>query len=243
MSGTNGYADIANHYRKLIVDGTLAPGDAMPSMREVREKFDVTITTVNRAFGLLKSEGLTYPKRGVGTVVTTRARTAMTGAARIDRLESTGRQYAHKETSTGHRSSLRSCADPQIASELEVELYDEIVVRERVFLQDGRPTVAALSLINMRALTPVPELLQQGQLKPFWHKLYEERTRKAISRSPECRTARMASSNELELLDVAAPEHAAVPVLVLQTTFHDEDGPIEVWQDVLAPGLWQADTQ
>lgn len=243
MSGTTGYAEIASHYRKLIIDGTLAPGDPMPSMREVQAKFDVTIATANRAFGLLKNEGLTYPKRGVGTIVTTRARTAATGAARIDRLERTGRQYAHKETSTGHRASLRSCADPLIASELDVELHDEIVVRERVFLQDGRPTVAALSLIHPRALGPVPEVLQQGQLKPFWHTLYEERTGKTISRSPECRTARMASSNELDLLDVAAPEHAAIPVLVLQTTFHDEDGPIEIWQDVLAPGLWQADTQ
>lgn len=158
-------------------------------------------------------------------------------------MERTGRAYAHKETSTGHQASLRSCADPLIADELNVELHDEIVVRERVFLYDGQPTIAALSLIHPRALSSVPEVLQQGQLKPFWHTLHQERTGKTITRSPECRTARLASPNELALLNVAAPKEAAVPVLVLHTTFHDEDGPIEVWEDIYAPGLWQSDTQ
>jgi hypothetical protein len=34
-----------------------------------------------------------------------------------------------------------------------------------------------------------------------------------------------------------------VPVLVVVNTFSDEDGPIEVWEDVWAPEMWQVDTE
>src|SRR5262249_13728007 len=103
----------------------------------------------------------------------------------------------------------------------------------------SRPTVVASSYIHARAVSDVPELLNQGQLKPFWQNTYKERTGREIVRSPERRGARLASTDELEALEINLPPYAAVPVLVLQTVFHDEDGPIEVWEDVYAPGMWQ----
>jgi GntR family transcriptional regulator len=239
MSDRTGYAAIAAHYRQQIEDGTLAPGDAMPSMRDVCDTFNVSITTANRAFRLLKAEGLTTPQPGVGTVVADRTRTTSTGAARLERLERTGKEYVPGESSTDHQAMFRSCLDPDIAEQLDIALGEEILIRRRVFRSDGRPTVFAASFIRKRAVGIVPELRQQGQLKPFWQTTYRERTGKEIFRSPERRTARLASQDELDALEVDAPPTAAVPVLVLHTTFHDEDGPIEVWEDIYAPGLWQ----
>ncbi|MCU1617408.1 MAG: GntR family transcriptional regulator [Frankiales bacterium] len=239
MSSKTGYAKIATHYRQLIADGTLTPGESMPSMREVCEEFGVSITTVNRAFRMLKAEGLTMPKPGVGTVVADRPRVAVTAAARLERIARTGNKYAHKETSVQHQAALRSCADPDIAEQLGIELHDEIVLRTRVFLKDGKPSVVAVSCINMRALADVPELLQAEPFSRFWQEIYTERTGRTITRSPERRGARLASDSELEALGISAPPGAAVPVLVLVNVFHDDAGPIEVWEDVYAPGLWQ----
>ncbi|WP_326813299.1 GntR family transcriptional regulator [Streptomyces scopuliridis] len=234
-----GYTDIAAYYRQQIDDGALEQGGPMPSMRDVTEKFKVSITTANRAYQLLKHEGYTVAKAGVGTVVANRTHIVATGAARIDRLTRTDTPYTPGETSTDHVAMMRSCADPDIATQLGIELYDEIVIRRRVFRKDGRPTVVAVSCIHPRALAAVPELMTQGQLKPFWQVTYRERTGKEVNRSPERRGARLASTDELNALEVEAPPSAAVPVLVLHTTHHDEDGPIEVWEDVHAPGLWQ----
>ncbi|MGW6971527.1 GntR family transcriptional regulator [Streptomyces sp. NPDC054952] len=69
-----GYDAIATHFRARIASGALSPGDALPSMREVCEQFATTITTVNRAYRLLREEGLTESRSGVGTVVRDRAR-------------------------------------------------------------------------------------------------------------------------------------------------------------------------
>src|SRR5690242_9267407 len=99
MSRKPGYAAIASHYRHLISDGTLAPGDPMPSLNDVCDEFGVSITTANRAFRLLKSEGLTLGRAGVGTVVADRSHVAVTAAARLDRIARTGKLYARGETS------------------------------------------------------------------------------------------------------------------------------------------------
>jgi DNA-binding GntR family transcriptional regulator len=236
-----GYADIAAHFRKLIEDGKLEPGDTMPPMSQVKEQFGVSITTVNRAYRLLKDEGLTTPRPGAETVVAERPSVAATGAARLERIARTGEAYAPGETSINHTAQLRSCHDPMVADLLGVELGDEVIVRSRVFLRDGKPAVAALSVIHMRALVDVPELLQPRPFERFWQEIYKERTGRQTAKSPERRTARLAASNELDLLDVHVPETAAVPVLVLVNVFHDDDGPLEVWEDIYGPGLWQVE--
>lgn len=66
-----GYTDIAAHYRRLILDGTLGPGDEMPSYKEATDQFGVAHTTVNRAYRVLKAEGLVLTKPGSKTVVAT----------------------------------------------------------------------------------------------------------------------------------------------------------------------------
>jgi GntR family transcriptional regulator len=242
MSGKAGYAEIATHYRRLIADGTLTPGDKMPSMNRVCEEFDVAIATANRAFQILKAERLTVAKPGVGTVVAERPRFAATGAARLKRIGRTGDPYGYKEKSIKHTAALRS-ADVTVADELGIEPHDEIVVRSRVFVRGTTPTIAAFSCIHPRALGPVPELLSTEPMGRFWQEIYTERTGRSVSKLPERRTARFASTNELDLLEVVAPEDALVPVLILVNVFHDEDGPLEYWEDVYAPGLWQTDDE
>ncbi|MFP8944731.1 GntR family transcriptional regulator [Streptomyces fenghuangensis] len=233
--------EIAAHYRQLIEDGTLSPGDKLPSMREVSEKFGASPTTVNLAFRMLKSEQLTYAKPGVGTVVAEQPRVAAAGAARLHRMGRTGERYAPDESSIRHQAALRSCADPDIADALNIDSHDEVVLRSRVFLRDGQPSVRSLSCIHSRAASAVPEILSTGPSERFWQELYTERTGREITRSPERRLARLASDDELDALSVVRPPSAAVPVLVLVNVFYDEEGPIEYWEDVYAPGMWQVE--
>jgi DNA-binding GntR family transcriptional regulator len=233
------YTEIAAHFRRLIRDGVLQPGDAMPSQNDVIEQFAVAGTTVNRAFRQLKTEGLTMSLPGRATFVAERPAETATGAARISRLERVGRELVPGETSTNHEAMRVSLRDPDLCRELDVDPGDEVIVRRRVFRRDGKPTVVALSFIHIRALPHVPEIMRQGQLKPFWQTTYKERTGRQITRSPERRGARLANNDELHALEVDIPASMAAAVLVLRSTFHDEDGPIEVWEDVYSPGLWQ----
>lgn len=242
MSDRTSYVEIAGYLRRLITDGKLVPGDKMPSQTKILEQFGSTPTTVNRAFQVLKAERLTVAKPGVGTVVAERPRFAATAAARLKRIGRTGDPYGYKEKSIKHTAALRS-ADATVADALGIEPHDEIVLRSRVFVQGNTPTIAAFSCIHMRALGTVPELLSTEPMGRFWQKIYTERTGRTVVKSPERRTARFASQNELDLLEVRVPETVPAPVLILVNVFHDEDGPLEYWEDVYAPGLWQADDE
>lgn len=235
--------EIAAHYRKQIDDGTLQPGAELPSQREVAEKLKASPTTVNAAWRLLKAEGLIWTQAGKGTVVAERPDVTVTGAARLRRIERTGKPYAPGETSTDHWVGLRSCADPLIADLLGIELHDEIIVRRRVFCRDGKPTSVGLSCIHMRALADVPELLEERPFDRFWQEVYTERTGRETTRSPERRTARLISNDELNALGIELPPEAAAAVLVVINVFHDEEGPLEAWEDVYRPGSFQADSE
>ncbi|MFG2858591.1 GntR family transcriptional regulator [Streptomyces mirabilis] len=231
--------DVAAHYRRAITDGDLRPGDRLPTVRETAERFGVATATVTRAYKMLKSEGLTVPRERVGTVVADRPRAVVTGAEKLARMERTGKALTEGESTSDHWAGLRSCTDSEICRLLGIEPHDEIVIRRRVLRKDGQPTAVALSLISVRALADVPELLTQGKLEPFWQHTYTERTGREITRSPEMYGARLANDDELRALDIHVPEGAAVPVLVLRIVHHDDEGPVEVWEDVHRPNTWK----
>lgn len=236
------YEEIAAHFRRQIQDGELAPGDYLPSLRNVCDEFNVAMGTANRAFQLLKAEGLTEAT-SEGTAVTRRSDVAVTGAARLERLARTGQTRAPGETSSHHWSGLRSVADPLIADLLGVEPHDEIVIRRRVHHREGSPSTLDSSFIHIRALGPVPELTDEGPHERWWQELYKERTGRDVTRSPERRTARLVSNDELNALGIDLPPESAAAALVVVNVFHDEDGPLEVWEDVYPPGAWQVDTE
>ncbi|MFE6355894.1 GntR family transcriptional regulator [Streptomyces rochei] len=238
-----GYAEIATHFRRQIADGELNPGDAMPSYKEAAEEFGVNRTTIIRAYDILKSEGLIVSRPGKGTTVAAQPEVAVTGVARLKRLARTGKPYAPGETSTDHWAGVRSLADPILADLLDVEPHDEVVIRRRVHRQDDKPSTVALSVIHIRALGDVPELLSGEPLERWWQDIYKERTGRDVTKSPERRTARLISNDELNALGVDLPPEAAAAALVVVNVFHDEDGPLEVWEDVYPPGAWQVDEE
>lgn len=236
------YEEIAAHYRRLIQDGELSPGDRLPSLRNVCDEFSVAVATANRAFQMLKAEGLT-DATSEGTVVAERPDVAVTGAARLRRIERTGKAYAPGETSTDHWTAMRSAADPFIARLLDIEPHDEIVIRRRVHHREGGPSTFDSSFIHVRALGSVPEILDEGPLERWWQELYKERTGREVTRSPERRTARIISNTELEALGIDLSPELTAAVLVVVNVFHDEDGPLEIWEDLYPPGAWQIDEE
>lgn len=129
MPESIGYAEIAAHYRQQIQDGTLRPGDTMPSLRQVCEHFGVANTTANRAYRVLKLEGLTLPKAGVGTVVAGPISNNI--AARVRLHESTGTALGGGETSRIVEVGTVG-ADELVAPRLDVAPGTPVHVRRRL---------------------------------------------------------------------------------------------------------------
>ena len=63
------FRQIAEQLRRMIASRQLAPGELLPSVRDVAEFHAVNPMTVSRAYSLLEAEGLLERLRGKGMVV------------------------------------------------------------------------------------------------------------------------------------------------------------------------------
>ncbi|GLY80642.1 TetR/AcrR family transcriptional regulator C-terminal domain-containing protein [Actinoallomurus iriomotensis] len=69
--GTSRSGQIVAELRHRIVTGELAPGDRVPSTREITRRWGVAMATATKALTQLRHEGLVRAVPGVGTVVAT----------------------------------------------------------------------------------------------------------------------------------------------------------------------------
>ncbi len=67
------YTQIVEQVQGLIAAGVLAPGDQLPTVREVAADLRINFNTVARAYRLLHDEGVISTQQGRGTYVLTRA--------------------------------------------------------------------------------------------------------------------------------------------------------------------------
>ncbi len=67
------YLEIAEAIRRLIVSGEVQPGERLPSVRAMAERWRCTPNTVSRAYSVLMDEGLVSAHRGGGTRVASSA--------------------------------------------------------------------------------------------------------------------------------------------------------------------------
>ncbi|MFP3119861.1 GntR family transcriptional regulator [Streptomyces sp. Iso 434] len=152
-----GYAAIAAELRQRIQDGELTPGDRLPSLREVCEEHGVATTTANRAFQMLKREGLTLARPGVGTVVAGPLSNNI--HARVRLHEATGRALGGGEVSR-ILSVGTVGADDLVAPRLGVAPGTPVHMRQRVVSRAGNPVHLSSSYYPDYVIAVTPELTE-----------------------------------------------------------------------------------
>ncbi len=65
------YMQIMQRVQEAVTSGELAPGDRIPSVREMASDFEVNPNTMQRALNELEREGLLISERTAGRFVTT----------------------------------------------------------------------------------------------------------------------------------------------------------------------------
>ena len=233
---------IAAHYRRAIESGELPPGGKMPSLRQIAQDRECSINTASDAFKMLKRQGLIITRSGSGTTVAPRSEIATpSGAARADRRAAGGGNYLPGETSTGHTSRMWQCEDADIAALLGISPGVDVVIRQRQHRNAaGRVTWHNTSYTHARIAVDVPEILHAAPLHGGWPDMYKARTGRTLVRGPQQYTARLATDEELQAFEIVG-YGAGVPVLVKRLVWRDDDGPVDVWEDVMSPGLWDTE--
>jgi len=65
------YMEIAEEIRRQIEEGVFRPGDRLPTLRELADRFGVSRATVREALSALRGQGLVEFRHGMGTYVRT----------------------------------------------------------------------------------------------------------------------------------------------------------------------------
>ena len=67
---THLYMEVYEYYRKLILDGKMAPGSKMPSLRKCSQELKLSRTTIETAYLQLAADGYIMAKAQSGYYVT-----------------------------------------------------------------------------------------------------------------------------------------------------------------------------
>lgn len=130
------YRQLADHIRNAIDQGLLADHQALPSERELAEKYDVSRDTVRKAVRFLEERGVVYSDHGRGTFV------APSIVRRMSRsIDSFTQDTQHRGGTPGQQILVvEPCAASMgIASLLALEPGHPLMRVKRVRLVDGAP--------------------------------------------------------------------------------------------------------
>lgn len=83
------YRQLIDQARRLVASGQLAPGDVLPSVRDIAQALAVNPMTVSKAYNMLETEGLFARRRGIGMLVADRRAGGRGMASRIALLRPT----------------------------------------------------------------------------------------------------------------------------------------------------------
>jgi GntR family transcriptional regulator len=216
MPETPGYAEIAAQLRRQIQDGTLRPGDVMPSYKEAAAQFGVAHTTVNRAYRVLKMEGLVLTRPGKPTIVSAPASNNI--GTRVALHAATGSALDGGESSQILEVGTVG-ADALVAPRLEVPPGTPVQVRRRVVSRGDVPVHLSSSYYPAYVIAVTPEL-QEPVSTGASRELAASRLGVAQDQVLEEVTSRLATAAEKETLGLTASE-VVVTQIVRTVTLED----------------------
>lgn len=216
-----GYAVIAEHFRKLIRDGTMSPGDRMPTIRKVMEDWEVSSATASRAYKVLKEEGFTSASTRAGTVVADYSSDNV--STRVRTHAATGKALASGETSEILEVGTVG-AEEAIAARLDVEPGSQVHVRRRLVKRSGSPVHLSSSYYPAYVVEATPELAELVSTGGS-RELAAERLGVPQGRVLEEVTSRLATDPERDALGLTG---AVIVTQVIRTVFLTDGRVVEV---------------
>ncbi len=225
---------IADAVRGLITTGELAPGDKLPSERELARRFGTARNTAREAVRLLTEEGLVTAHHGRGVFVREKQRMFRWGNERYSRrtYRETGltpfrlEMQRQGKTPRVEVTSIDQVTPPlDVADRLKTSPDEPSVLRRcNTYYADDEPIQVVTTYIRWADAQAAPQLLQAKTGPGGIYGRLEERGHTMTSGQDDI-TARMASHTEAHTLDLPP----GVPVLDVLHTSLDQDGePFEV---------------
>lgn len=215
------YVQVASHIRDQILRGELAPGDAVPSVRELAATWTIARATAEKALQVLRAEGLVEAQPGVGTVVR-RAEVYRGIQDRYATVRRTGRIYT-----PGEHAKIVSAeevpAPEDVAAAFQIAPGTPVIRRHRVTYLHDSPKSSSTSWFLADVASVAPKLLTTERILEGTGRYLEHATGRRVRHGQEQISARLATTDEAA--ELGQPE----PLAVLEsrhTAWDENDQPL-----------------
>lgn len=228
------YLQIAGYIRDQIVRGDLSPGDEVPSERALAAMWSVARPTAARALEALRVQGLVESRRGSGSYVR-EARTAPRARERYERARDLGTMYSPGE-SVEFLATVLVPGPEHVIEALQLPTGSDVVRRARLLRAgDGLPIELSTSWFAPQLAEQAPQLLEPERLRGGTAKYLAEITGREPAYARDQVAARLATAEELRLLELPRP----AAVLVYRLTVYDlADAPLQFDDATYPPDRW-----
>jgi GntR family transcriptional regulator len=223
------YYQLKQHLQEHIAAERLQQGDAIPSERELQERFGVSRATVRQAIGELVSEAILERRQGVGTVV---ARPKI--APELRQLTSFSEDMRIRGVRPGAQliTAEQVAAPPRVREVYGADANTPLWMLYRLRLADDEP------LGLQRIFLPPSLPFASAEIKEMesYYQLLERRFGLHLSRAEELLGAKNATEQEAALLRIESGQALLVRERV---TFDQYGRPVEFVQFVYRGDRYQ----
>ncbi|OZG70950.1 phosphonate utilization transcriptional regulator PhnR [Hahella sp. CCB-MM4] len=148
----NHYRHLEQHFRYLINQEALLPGDKLPSEREIGEQFRLTRITVRQALQTLEAQGLIYRQNRRGWFVSPPA-VIYKPAQRKSFVEYVSKQGLHPQTELISQELI--AADQQLSKQMQTSKGTPLLKLHRRRSIEGRPVLIEHMILNVNLLSGI----------------------------------------------------------------------------------------
>lgn len=222
------YVQVADHYRRQIVDGELAEGAKLPIVTEIADAWKVAPGTVSRAMSQLQVEGL-VTTTARGTFVQARHRSASAPHDRLSRVRRGDALTAVTEVEHVNVAEMVT-APLYVAELLDVEPGSHVIRREWVSIRERQLHMLSVSWFRPELAGTVPELLEARPIHQGGAVArIEQATGRRVTEARDYYEAREADTREANAIGT----RVGSPILAGTYIWGDETGVIEYGEFVL----------
>ncbi|MDO5699699.1 MAG: GntR family transcriptional regulator [Dermatophilus congolensis] len=223
-------ADIAAALRAAISSGSYAPGDQLPGENALMSEHGVARMTARSALAMLRDEGLTTTRRGVGVFVREFQPIIRNSISRVSQRNWNAGRAIWEADAEGRSLTVDNInvepeadAPDDVRAVLRLSTDNKVTIRARRYCLDGKPAMIATSYL------PAPLVAGTRITEPdtgpggIYARLADLGHAPAHFR--EDVIARMPTADETEALHIAP----GTPVMVITRTAADANGtPVEI---------------
>ncbi|GAB2828788.1 GntR family transcriptional regulator [Streptomyces daliensis] len=222
------YEEIAESLRSRIAAGEFAPGETIPSGRDLAEQWSVSRATAIKAVDTLRNDGVVEARQGTGFVVTETPVARPAGARRAGSARVSGGMPFLR---VGEPDWV--APPPHVATALGLDADVKALRRVRVLqLPEGSPHSYVQAWFPPDIAEPSPRLAQVAPITEGTTRYVRRQTGRFPAEGVDVTTVRLATEEEREHL---ALSHPAAVAVVLHTAYDQEGRPL-VCEEGVTPG-------